>query len=183
MQGITAVFKFFIDSVNKKLSDGEYLDFNPNLPIVWRAVEAFAAQLAEQGRDWLLIEEAQEVINQVLPREGYENSLFRHLLAEGVIAENRFYIDANQWTEGIHFAYERFTDHLVAKYLLDACLNMTDPASSFVSGNPLAKYVQDEHVCAIYRGLIEAFAIQVAGTSRQRVDRACSLDSGIWCCY
>ena len=161
LQGITAIFKFFIDSVNKKLSDSEYLDFNPNLPIVWRAIEAFAARLAEQGGDWLPIEEAQEVIDRVLPRDGYENSLFRQLLAEGVIAENRFYIGANQWNEGVHFAYERFTDHLVAKYLLDAYLDMTDSASSFASGNLLDKYVEDEHACAIYRGLIEAFTIQV----------------------
>jgi hypothetical protein len=161
LQGITAVFKFFIDSVNKKLSDAEYLDFNPNFPIVWRAVEAFAAQLAEQGRDWLPLEEAQGVINQVLPRDGYQNSLFRHLVAEGVIAENRFYIGNSQWSEGVHFAYERFTDHLIATYLLDVYLNTLDPAPSFMSDNPLAKYMKDEHACAINRGLIEAFTIQV----------------------
>ena len=161
LQGITAIFKFFIDSVNKKLSDAEYLDFNPSLPVVWRAVEGFAALLAEQGRDWLPIEEAQALIDQVLPRVGYENSLFRHLLAEGVIVENRFYMEAEQWIEGVHFAYERFTDHLVAKRLLDAHLDTHAPASSFTTATPLGKYVEDEHACAIHQGLIEAFAIQL----------------------
>src|SRR5882724_1995828 len=161
LHGITSVFKFFIDSVNKKLFDAEYLDFNPSLPIIWRAVEAFAAQLAERGRDWLPLEEAQGVINQILPRDGYQNSLFRHLVAEGVIAENRFYVGDNQWSEGVQFAYERFTDHLIAKYLLDVHLDTIDPASSFMSDNPLVKYVKDEHVCARNRGLIEAFTIQV----------------------
>lgn len=161
LQGITATFKFFIDSVNKKLSGPEYLNFNPKLDIVWRAVEGLAAQLAGQGKNWLTIEEAQGIINQVLPRDGYENSLFRHLLSEGVIAENRFYIGDNQWDEGVHFAYERFTDHLVAKHLLDAHLDENDPASSFIPGKSLAKYVQDAHSCAMYRGLIEAFAVQL----------------------
>jgi hypothetical protein len=152
LQGITAIFKFFIDSVNKKLSEAEYLDFNPKIPIVWRAVEGLAARLAEQGKDWLPIEETQEVIDGVLPRAGYEESLFRHLLAEGVIAENRFYLGGDQWSAGVHFAYERFTDHLVAKYLLDAHLDTNDPTSSFASGNPLATYIQDKHMCTIYQG-------------------------------
>ena len=161
LQGITAIFRFFIDSVNKKLADAEYLDFNPQLPIVWRAIKGLAAHLAEQGKDWLPIEEAQAAIDQVLRRGGYENSLFRHLLAEGVIAENRFYIGDNQWCEGVHFAYERFTDHLVAQYLVDAHLDTQNPTSSFAPGTPLARYVQDERACAIFRGLIEAFTIQV----------------------
>lgn len=161
LQGITAIFKFYIDSVNKKLSEEEYLNFNPKIPIVWRAVEALAAKLAEQGKTWLLIDEAQEAVDQVLPRNGYENSLFRHLLAEGVIAENRFYVGNAQRIEGIHFAYERFTDQLVAKYLLDTYLNLADPASSFALGTPLAKYVEDPLACAVHRGLIEAFAVQI----------------------
>jgi hypothetical protein len=167
LQGITSVFKFFIDSVNKKLADAEYLDFNQNLLIIWRAVEAFAAQLAERGKDWLPLEEAQGAINQILPRDRYQNSLFRHLVAEGVIAENRFRVGDNQWSEGVQFAYERFTDHLIAKYLLDVHLNMNDPTSSFMSDNPLAKYVQDEHACARNRGLIEVFTIQVP----ERIDK------------
>jgi hypothetical protein len=136
MQGITAILRFFLDSVNQKLSEPQYLNFNPKQLIVWRAVEALANHLAEQGQAWLLLEEAQQVIDQILPREGYENSLFRHLLSEGVVAENRFYIGDNQWREGVQFAYERFTDHLVAKYLLDAHLDINDPASSFAAGLP-----------------------------------------------
>jgi hypothetical protein len=161
LQGITAIFKFFIDSVNQKLADAEYLDFNRTIPIVWRAVEGLAAQLAQQGKDWLPIEEAQEIFDQILPSKRYEHSLFRHLLSEGVIAENRFYTGDSQWSEGVHFAYERFTDHLVAKHLLDAHLDADDPASSFAPATTLGKYVQDEHACANYRGLIEAFAIQL----------------------
>jgi len=161
LQGISAIFVFFLDSVNKKLSDPEYIGFNPKTPIVSRAVEAFATRLAEEGKDWLPPEQAQELIDDVLPRNGYDKSLFRHLLSEGVISENRFYIGDNQWIEGVHFAYERFTDHLVAKYLLDKYLDVKNPASLFATETPLAKYVKDESACTYYRGLIEAFSIQL----------------------
>lgn len=162
LQGITAIFDFFIDSVNKKLSDAEYLNFHRRYRIVWKAVEAFVAKLAAEGKDWLSIEVAQEVINSILPRDGYENSLYHHLIAEGVIAENRFYIhDTNEHRDGTHFAYERFTDHLIAKYLLDQHLDANNLNSPFEDGQPLNKFVVDYYSCAINRGLIEAFSIQI----------------------
>jgi hypothetical protein len=126
LQGITAIFRFFIDSVNKKLSDAEYLNFNPQLPLVWRAVERLAAQLAEQGKDWLPIEEAQAVIDQVLLRDGYENSLFRHLLAEGVIAENRFSIGDNQWCEGgFHLRRDSWWSIAYSEELISSTISVT----------------------------------------------------------
>jgi hypothetical protein len=147
--------------VNKKLASPEYLNFNPRLNIIWRAVAALAEQLAQNGTDWLPVENAQNIINQVLPRDGYEQSLYRHLLAEGVIAENRFYLGDNQWGEGVHFAYERFTDHLVAKHLLESHLDHANPAAAFLTGAPLAAYVEDQRACIIHQGLIEAFSIQL----------------------
>ena len=179
LQGITAIFRFFIDSVNKKLSEAEYLNFDPKSSIIWRAVERLAEQLAEQGKDWLPREEAQAIIDQVLPRDGYENSLFRHLLAEGVIAENRFYIGDNQWCEGVHFAYERFTDHLVAQYLLDAHLDIQDPAVVIRTRRPACQVRSGRaDLCDLSRANRSLYH-SGARTSRQRTHRAYSLDSGI----
>jgi len=161
LQGITAVFDFFIESVNTKLSSSEYLNFNPKLPIIQNAIRKMAARLAEQGTTWLPLEQAQEVIDQVLPRSGYEASLFRHLLTEGVIAENRFYSGDDQWLDGVHFAYERLSDHLIATYLLDTHLDKDLPNSSFALDTALGKYIQNPRVHAMHQGLIEAFSVQL----------------------
>lgn len=117
--GITSVFEFLIDSVNIKLSKEEYLNFDEKLTVVQRALQRLAEAMAENSCQWLLREDAQNIINALLPREGYHNTLFRHLLIEGIISEDRFWQGNGERTDGIRFSYERFSDHLIVKYLLD----------------------------------------------------------------
>lgn len=161
LQGITAIFDFFVESVNEKLSRLEYLDFDPKSKFVQKAVEKLAEIMANRCSTWIPREEAQVAINTILPRDGYENSLFRHMISEGLLAENRFPIGNDEWEEGIHFAYERFTDHLIAKYLLDKHLDSENPSFSFLPDQPIGSLLKDEWTCWRNRGLIEAFCIQI----------------------
>lgn len=161
MQGITLIFNFFIESVNKKLSKPDYLDFDSKLKVVQKAVEKLAEEMAIKGNNWLPREEAQNIVNDFLPNNGYEKSLFRHMISEGLLAENRFLIRENEWCEGIHFSYERFTDHLIARYLLDKYLDLENPSDSFQPTQFLGTFVKDEWSCWQNRGLVEAFSIQI----------------------
>ncbi len=161
LPGITAVFNFFIESVNKKLSKPECLDFDLKSQVVQWAVEKLAKAMAEKGSLWLPREEAQSIVNGLLPREGYERSLFRHMISEGLLGEDRFRTGDEEWCEGIHFSYERLADHLVAKQLLDKHLDSENPSHSFHPDRPLGSFVKDEWTCWRNRGLIEAFSIQL----------------------
>lgn len=161
MQGITLIFDFFIESVNEKLSKPEYLDFDSKLKLVQKAVEKLAEEMAIKGNNWLPREEAQDIVNDFLPNNGYEKSLFRHMISEGLLAENRFLVRENEWCEGIHFSYERFTDHLIARYLLDKYLDLENPSDSFQPTQFLGTFVKDEWSCWQNRGLVEAFSIQI----------------------
>jgi hypothetical protein len=161
LQGITAIFKFFIESVNEKLSRPDYLNFDPQSPIVQRAVEKLTEMMADQANRWLPREEAQAAVHTFLPREGYENSLFRHMISEGLLAEDRFPIGDDTWSESIRFSYERFTDQLVAKHLLDKHLDPQSPSDSFLPNRPLASFFKDEQTCWLNLGLIEAFSMQI----------------------
>jgi len=161
LRGITAVFKFFVDSVNEKLSKPEYLDFDAKSQIVQRALEKLAEAMADKGSLWLPREEAQNIVNSLLPRKGYECSLFRLMISEGLLAEDRFMVGDQEWCEVIHFSYERFADHLIAKYLLDKYLDTEHPLNSFKPDQTLGSFVRDERTCWRNRGLIEAFSIQI----------------------
>lgn len=161
LQGITAIFNFFIGSVNEKLAKPEYLDFDLNSQIVQKAVAKLAETMAEKNSTWLPREEAQATINAFLPHTGYENSLFRHMISEGIIAENRFRVGDDEWCEGIHFSYERFTDHLIAKHLLDRHLDSESPSDSFLPDRPLGSFLKDEWASWCNRGLVEAISIQI----------------------
>ena len=161
LRGITAVLNFFIESVNEKLSKPEYLDFDPKSQVVHKAVEKLAEMMADKASTWLPREDAQTSINSFLPRDGYENSLFRHMISEGLLAEDRFRVGGDDWCEGIHFSYERFTDNLIAKHLLDKHLNPENPAQAFQLEQVLGSFIKDERACWRNRGIVEAFSIQL----------------------
>jgi hypothetical protein len=161
LRGITAVLNFFIESVNDKLSRPEYLDFDPKSQIVHKAVERLVGMMANKACIWLPHDDAQAAVNSFLPRDEYEKSLFRHLISEGLLAEDRFRIGDEEWCEGIHFSYERFTDNLIAKHLLDKDLNPENPAQAFQSEQVLGSFIKDERACWRNRGIVEAFSIQL----------------------
>ena len=144
LRGITAIFDFFIESVGEKLYRSGTLDFDPSSRIFQKAIESLAQLMADDSRKWLPREKAQTTVNAFLPSQGYENSLFRHMLTEGVLAERRFPTEEpNLWQEGIQFAYERFTDHLIAQHLLDKHLDIKHPPNSFSQqGNLLANFLK-----------------------------------------
>jgi hypothetical protein len=159
--GITSVFEFLVDSVNKKLADEGCLNFDEKSRVVQRAVQQLAEAMAENNCQWLFRKEAQKIINALLPREGYHNTLFRHLLVEGIIAEDRFWQGDGEQTDGIRFSYERFSDHLIVKYLLDRYLDPNNPSTAFLPTNPLGLLLKDYWTCWDNRGLLEAFSIQI----------------------
>jgi len=83
------------------------------------------------------------------------------MISEGLLAEDRFRVGDQEWCEGIHFSYERFADHLIAKHLLNKYLDTEHPLNSFKPDQPLGSFVKDERTCWRNCGLIEAFSIQI----------------------
>lgn len=160
-KGITAIFEMFVDSVNDKLHRPEYLDFDRRSYPVQDAVARVAEMMADRGSRWLPREEAREAVDAFLPRDGYQESLFRHLVAEGLIAEDRFWLGDDEWNEGVHFSYERLADHFIVRHLLDSHLDAQEPSRSFSRENPLGSLVKDEQACWGNKGLIEALSVQL----------------------
>ena len=167
LNGITSIYEYFIQSINDKLAHA--LDFDPRERLVQAAVNNLSELMANRKRNWLPRAEARNIVNTLLPGTSYEESLFRNMISEGVLLEDRFPSGQGQRTEGIHFSYERFADHLIAKYLLDRHLDSADPAVSFHPGQPLEEYVSDEQACWQNRGIIEAFAIQLPERTRMEL--------------
>lgn len=163
LQGITAIFNFFITSLNRRLADAERLDFDEKANLVQRVVDVLILRMAEVEKTWLHREEAQTLVNSFLPREGYESSLFRNLLSEGLLAEDMFFSESGdrRLVEGVRFSYERLSDHLVVKHLLDKHLNTERPEESFAPEMPLGALVKDEWDIWQKRGLIEALCVQL----------------------
>jgi hypothetical protein len=158
--GITFIFHFLINSVNKKLSKKDKLNFNSKKNLVEKALKLLANKMADLNQQWISNDDAETIVNSCLPCKGHHDSLFSHLLTEGLLTEDRFYQGNDQWIDVIRFSYERFCDHLIVEYLLDNHLDITNPSQSFLPDQPLGNIIQ-ESALRINRGLIEALSIQV----------------------
>ena len=158
LQGITAAMSFFIDAANKRLA--ERLDFDARTPLVRKAVEKLAAALASEKSHVLPRETAKQVVDSVHPSSSYKRSLFHHLLAEGILAEDRWFGDSGD-REIVRFTYERFSDHLIVKYLLKKYLDNENPRRSFSKNRTLGQLCKDERACSMNQGLIEALSVQL----------------------
>ena len=164
LQGIRSILLFFIESIQEKLCKPGCLNFDSATPLVRLALERLSKVMAENGQTWVQKERAREIVDSLLPDREYDRTLFKHLVEEGLISEDRLWSDVGEWNIGIRFSYERFTDHLLAEYLLGRFFDKKRPSQSFTSDTPLGRLVKDERECYINRGLIDALAIQLPET-------------------
>lgn len=171
--GISEIFDNFLKYSNKRLSKEEFLDLDPKENIVGEAVNQLVKSMAASKNSWVPLERAKEILEELLPDKGYHSSLLYHLLSEGIIMENRVYKGNDQWVEGVQFPYEKFSDHLIAKYLLETNLPDNDPKNLFEEGGPLHKFLMNEEESWKYQGIIEAFSIQFAEKIGMELSEVC----------
>ena len=160
LESLTAVFEFFLDSINEKLAGADYLNCDPKKRLVQRAVKGIAEKMAASDLHWLARDELDNYLLTLYAASGWEKSLLRHMLSEGILSQD-FYWDQSGGKEGIRFSYERFTDHQIANFYLDKFLDLSDPAASFTPESPLGMKVKNESDSWQNGGLVSALAIQL----------------------
>jgi hypothetical protein len=155
--GITAAFALYLGSINIHLSSSH--NFDSKDPLVLRALEALAKEMVKTDERWVPRNKAKEIINTLLPVCGFEQSLYQGLVVEGILKEEIVKTGGTIDDEVTLVSYDRFSDHLIAKMLLDSYLNPKDPAAAFAADGPLS-YLSDENR-DVSPGLLEALCIQV----------------------
>ena len=115
--GITSTLELYLETVNKKLA--EELDFNPSDQLVRKVLEKIATQMVKADDRWLSRPKAGEIVNEVLPGRGFSQSLYRGLIDEGVLIEEReTWKSGDSREEVVYISYDRFTDHIIADFSL-----------------------------------------------------------------
>jgi len=163
LQGISAVFEFYIDSINRKLSKPAALDYDVRSRVVRNASNALAEEMAKERNDHLPLEKARSIVDSFLFRSKYEESLFRNLESEGVLTIFPQFVgqQSGLWVEAVRFTYQRFSDHLIARNLLAKHFDLKNPAAAFSKRRTLGRLLKNEGECYRNRGILEAFVIQV----------------------
>jgi hypothetical protein len=165
LKGITAIFNFFIDAIHEAL--WLRLDYDPSTNLAQQAVNLLAQRMAETGNPWIERSQASNIINSLLPGKSYQQSLFANLLSEGLLNEDLIYPPLESSEEDLRrvdvvkFPYERFSDHLIARYLLNTHLDESNAAGSFASTQPLGTLLAEELQAWRHNGWIEALSVQV----------------------
>ena len=103
-------------------------------------------------------EQAYEVVNESISSFIDKKGFIDELITEGVLSKNLFWKESDDYEEGVYLAYERFEDHLTVKYLLE---QYPELEKEFKENGKLYKYVENENAVYRYKGLIEAFSIQI----------------------
>ena len=168
LSGVTSFFNFYLDAINERLA--ESLDYNPKDNLVRRALDKVAGRMIDldKGTRWLPRQKAEEVVNGLLPGRGFQNSLYRGLVVEGVLAEELGWSDSKS-EEVARFAYERFSDHIIADFLLQKYMDTDNPQDAFAEGGGLA-FLCDKFIYTPY-GIVEAMCIQVPERTGQELIR------------
>ena len=156
----TVIFDLYLRAINESLA--EKLDFNPQTPLVQKALASASKAILDSKKPWLNLTEAEELVNSFLPNRGFERSLYRGLIEEGILVAD---LDLARWYQGtdaeeiVFLGYERFADYLAAKTLLDRHLDPQNPSAVFAEGGSLAfLYDRKEYIS---HGLLEALCVQV----------------------
>ena len=194
-QGITAVFELYLESINSRLANG--LDYDPRDNLVRAALHKLSEVLVGTGDRWLPRARAEEVVNEILRRDGLSRSLYQGLVNEGVIVEKRAWWDTDSPEEVVFISYERFTDHIIADYLLRSgpdkwrnlvlaaprskrvwrstkaafhgLMDFLTPKSRFPGKAGLALLQREEPI--LHQGLVEALCVNVPEQTGRELTR------------
>ena len=159
LRGVTDIFAFYTAAVARSVETRLGLD--RNLRIVERALEAFASALDATERGYMDYDKASGVLEPFLPSHGsFQRSLLPQLISEGILSTEPVGTDDGGVKQIVRFTFERYSDHRIAKRLLDAHLDASDPKQSFVSGTSLNDYLNGDKAYE-RAGVIEAMAIQL----------------------
>lgn len=160
-QGISAIIENYLEGVEEKLALPDELDYDIKLRLMRKAVDGILLKMVEFGEEHLPYETGEEIANKTfLGKCGSDDKQYlKRLISEGVINEDLYWNERTHY-DGIHFAYQRFQDHLIVSALLDKYLDPSDPTKSFESG-PLRKLLKDETEASFNKNLIEALSVQV----------------------
>lgn len=158
LQGITSIINFFVKNVNIVLSKPKRVGFSDSLNLVQKSINAIIKYKVDNELRYVPYEQAYEVVNESISSFIDKKGFIDELITEGVLSKNLFWKESDDYEEGVYLAYERFEDHLTVQYLLE---QYPELEKDFKENGKLYKYVENENAVYRYKGLIEAFSIQI----------------------
>lgn len=160
IDGITQVFDFFIDSINKKLSSPKNFNYSQGVNVVKKVIKKITKYKSIHNLSYVPLDTAVEIVTKIQRKFNINGNLADELIAEGIFSKNLFWKEKGSYEEGIYISYERFDDHLVVSEILEKVPN-EKIKECFESQGALFNFIKDEDAIDQNRGIIEALSIQL----------------------
>ena len=157
LQGLTSVYGFFIDSIDKKLSQSNMLDYSEHEEITRRAVDVLAENMASKNSRFLEYQEADSCLNEIHPATGHSRSLIHNLISEGLLSEERMSPVSNISKHVVQFTYERLADHMIVQNQLKN-KSEKDLPTLFGTNGDFEEYFS---AGGQHRGMLDALSVQI----------------------
>ncbi len=117
--------------------------------------EGFAKSMADNATDRILEREALNIIESVF--SGKSQQVLTLLQRYWLVTRVPHYTNKGKvYGYEYRFPYQKFSDHLITRYLLEKCLDRNNPRKSFLPSKKLGQIIMSGNL-----GLIEAISIEI----------------------
>ena len=159
LSGINSIFNFYIESINNRLSSQKFFGYNSTLNLVQEAINCYIELLLNADNNFVRYDEALISINNITNRYGLKSGFLDSLISEGVFTKNCIKEqNEDQYFNVIFLSYERFSDHMLAKYILSKNIDLS---VEFEKDGKLYNWFKDERDMSYNKGLLDALSIQI----------------------
>ena len=155
-KGMNYIFEFFIKERGKHIEKSFKLPRN----YCWNNVfKKIAEKMAESERGWLSKKELKDLL--FIEKS---NLFINKLITEGMLLETLEWEEGKrELIESIRFPYQKFSDHIISRYLLEKYLNVStekEIEQSIDKDTPLGSFFRKEKNLIRNAGIIEALMIE-----------------------
>lgn len=155
-KGMTYIFESFVRERGKHIESAIGLSRG----YCWNNVsKKIAENMAENGREWIPISELKTLLN-IRKAKVFINKL----ISEGMLHDTLEWVQEQKAPiEAVRLPYQKFSDHIIARYLLSKFLNTSDENTikeSFDKEATLGAFFKKDRVIYERAGIVEALMIE-----------------------
>ncbi len=157
LDGLTSTLNFFIAGINKSLSSVNQHNYNPKLNLVSKSINELVKTKVESGKTYIQFDTAFLVVHEAVGKYISDRNFLNSLINEGLLTTGVIR-NSDEIIEIVYISFERFDDHLSARYLLK---DVQDIVKEFSQHGKLHYLFKDRLSLHLNQGLIEALSIQI----------------------
>jgi hypothetical protein len=171
-----------LDRLIAKIVNKVHKDLDCPAQTVRSAIELVVNRIVETGNSRLSLVETQQAIDALLPGRPETQSLYAHIRSNGLLVEVGGTAERDI---GVRFAYERFSDFIIADSLLADYPEGGDIHEYARKSTAMQPYITDTRFAFKNRGVVDALAVLVPERARVELpalgrtsrNRACLMDA------